>query len=83
MEITELAQVYAVTLGEQRCQFLAQDGQNRLDIRLANSGRMASNIIGEFGQVDAARFRFAGIILWRIGWFGWIFILTALYFNVI
>ena len=67
VEITELAQVHAVTFGEQRCQFLAQDGQNRLDIRLANGGRMASNIIGEFGQVDAASFRFAGIILWRIG----------------
>ena len=67
MEITKLAQVHAMTFGKQRCQFLAQDGQNCLDIRLANSGRMTGNIIGEFGQVDAASFRFAGIILWRKG----------------
>lgn len=44
MEITKLAQVHAVAFGEQRRQFLAQDGQNRLDIRLTNSGRMASYI---------------------------------------
>ena len=56
MEITKLAQVHAVAFGEQRRQFLAQDGQNRLNIRLANSGRMAGNIIGEFRQVDAASF---------------------------
>ena len=28
---------------------------------------MTGNVIGEFGQVDAASFRFAGIILWRKG----------------
>ena len=83
MEVAQFAQVDAVAFGEQRCQFLAQDGQDCLDICFANSGRMAGDVIGELGEVDAAGLRLAGIILWRISWFGWIFILTALYFNVI
>lgn len=63
MEITELAQVNAVAFGEQRCQLLTQNRQDCLDIRLANSGRVAGDVIGEFGQVDAASFRFASVIL--------------------
>lgn len=39
MEVAQLAQVDAVAFGEQRCQFLAQDGQDRLDICFANSVR--------------------------------------------
>ena len=73
MEIAQLAQVDAVAFGEQCCQFLAQDGQDCLDIRLANGGRMAGDVISELGEVDAARLRLAGIIFSWFGWFGWIF----------
>ncbi len=45
MEVAQLAQVDAVAFGEQRCQFLAQDGQNCLNICLANSGRMAGKTV--------------------------------------
>lgn len=39
MEIAQLAQVDAVAFGEQCCQFLAQDGQDCLDICFDNSVR--------------------------------------------
>ncbi len=39
MEVAQLAQVDTVAFGEQRCQFLAQDGQDRLDICFTNSVR--------------------------------------------
>ena len=42
MEVAQLAQVDAVAFGEQRCQFLTQDGQDCLDICFANSGRTMS-----------------------------------------
>ena len=73
MEVAQLAQVDAVAFGEQRCQFLAQDGQDCLDICFANSGRMAGYVIGELGEVDATGLRLAGIIFSWFGWFGWIF----------
>ena len=44
MEIAQLAQVDAVAFGEQCCQFLAQDGQDCLDICFANSGRTMSKV---------------------------------------
>ena len=44
MEIAQLAQVDAVAFGEQCCQFLAQDGQDCLDICFSNSGRTMSKV---------------------------------------
>ena len=80
MEVAQLAQVDAVAFGEQRCQFLTQDSQNRLDICFANSGRMAGDVISELGEVDAAgladmRKKF----LWLSG-LGWIAKLDGLIF---
>ena len=80
MEVAQLTQMDAVAFGEQRCQLLAQDGQNCLNIRLANSGRMAGDVIGELGEVDAAgladlRKKF----LWLSG-LGWIAKLDGLIF---